>query len=182
MTSGIERPLSKCLETASCLKSWKVKSTMPTRLRSRSHACRRAESVIGKTRSLLRGNVSKMAITFRDNGTHLDFSFLVSDSKTLLLSKSICSHLRPKISPRLRHVSTAISIVGQRYQDLLLEQALANRSYSPCLSLRSLGGLLLGNRINVNGLSPSSQPQLIRAVFQAARSKTRSYCAARFPS
>ena len=157
MTCGMLRPLSNCLEIASCLRSWNVKSLILARLRRRSQDWRTATSVIGNTRLCSLGNRSNSSITLGVSGTHLDRPFFVFGSNALLLSTWICFHSKLKISPRLMQEVIAISIIGQRYQTLVSVQAAINLSYSPCLRRRSLGGLLLGKRIKVSGLSPRSQ-------------------------
>ena len=70
---------------ASCLKSWKVKSINLARLRSLSHDCLNATSVIGNTWSVDCGTLFNIFIALSDKGTHLDKPFFVMGRNTLFL-------------------------------------------------------------------------------------------------
>jgi len=78
-TSGTDIPISKNLETASCLKSWNRKSVMPTLFRVLFHARRRQVAEIGNTCSSVWGTVWRTSIHLLVRGSRLSSPFLVSD-------------------------------------------------------------------------------------------------------
>ena len=100
-----------------------------------------------KTQSALLEAMQEHKVTAGGKSYDLDEPFFVMGNNTLLLSRPRCSHFIFKISLLLIPVSIAKSIMGHKYQTLVLEDDFFKRSYSPGLNLLSLGGLFLGSLI-----------------------------------
>ena len=83
ITCGMLRPLSNSREIASCLRSWKVRLAISARLRSLSHACRKALSVIGNTRLFLGSILFRICKTLSFKGTQRELPFFVSGNSAL---------------------------------------------------------------------------------------------------
>ena len=77
-TSGTDIPISKNLETASCLKSWNRKSVMPALLRALFHARRKQVAEMGNNCSLVWGTIWRTSMHLLVRGTRLSSPFLVS--------------------------------------------------------------------------------------------------------